>query len=59
MTLQEFKEYLDKFLAENPELADIPMSVYNESQMTHHEVEIVRDMTHDDYVSIVIFDDTI
>lgn len=53
MTLQEFKEYLDKFLAENPELAVIPMSIYNESQMLHHEVEIVRDMSHDGYISIV------
>jgi hypothetical protein len=55
MTLKEFKEYLDKFIAENPELENQEFVVYNESQLSHHDIEAIRDDSYYDCVSIVIY----
>lgn len=57
MTLKEFKEYLDKFIAENPELESQEFVVYNESKMSHHDIQTIRDDGYHDCVSIVIYDE--
>lgn len=56
MTVQEFKQYLDEFLTKNPELKDQELLIFNESQSTHHPIQILRDDGYHDVVSIVIYD---
>jgi hypothetical protein len=55
MTVKEFKEYLDKFLTENPELENQEFVIYDESNMTHHTIETIRDDGYHDVVSVVIY----